>query len=71
MRCPNCGYEFDSEEEDLVLCEVAGCANLAEWEGWYEVRDPMLGTPTGLVQKRSVCSDHKYMLRGSGKDELD
>lgn len=35
----------------LPKCEVSGCNNLAEYEGWYRCKDTFLGTPTGLIQK--------------------
>jgi len=49
--------------EDTGQCEVAGCDEPAEYEGWYKVTDPM-GVPTGLIQLRRVCGDHKGALRG-------
>lgn len=59
-KCPNCGYV---EEE----CEVPGCHEPWEWEGWHKVKDPFLGTSTGLMQKRKVCDHHEYLLDGGEK----
>ena len=63
-KCPKCGYV---EEE----CEVSGCHEQWEWEGWYRVVDPFLHTPTGLMQKRKVCDEHGYLLDGSTDQELN
>ena len=49
-------------------CEVQGCNGPAEYEGWWRALDPFLGTPTGLIQRRTVCEKHKSLLIG-GKDE--
>lgn len=61
--CPNCGYKE-------IPCEVPGCKEEAEWEGWYRVVD-FTGNPTGLIQKRMVCELHKFYLIGYGKEETD
>lgn len=37
-------------------CNVSGCTNLSEWEGWDK------GSP--LMRKIHVCEDHKHLLRG-------
>ena len=52
-----------AEFETLHFCEVDNCTNLAEWEGWYKVRD-FSGNTTGLMQKRCVCEEHKCLLEG-------
>jgi hypothetical protein len=48
-------YEFDG------LCECHGCVNDAKWEGWITVVD-IFNIPTGSIQKRRVCDEHKYLL---------
>lgn len=62
--------EFDLNEvlEDLRFCEIEGCSQMARWEGWYSVKD-FSRNPTGLIQKRCVCNDHKTLLRG-GNNEI-
>jgi len=58
-ECPRCGYIERDEDE----CEVAGCHLPAEYEGWYKLRD-FAGIPTGLIQRRRVCSVHTSLLMG-------
>jgi len=48
FKCPHCG-------EEIVFCEVSGCTNVAEYEGW---------TGKELIRRRSVCEEHAPMLRG-------
>ena len=60
--CPICGYEE-------ILCEVSGCENEAEYEGWYRCTDPLLDTPTGLIQRRMVCIEHTTLLIGAEKEK--
>lgn len=66
MKCPCCGSEV---EEDI--CEVQGCTEVAEHEGWYRVLDPFLQTPTGLIQRRRVCGEHVNMLIGQVPNEAN
>jgi predicted amidophosphoribosyltransferase len=56
--CPECGSRFIME-----YCEVQGCENEAEWEGWYRAVD-FTGNTTGLIQIRKVCQEHKSLLIG-------
>ena len=56
MKCPKCGYV---ENE----CEVSGCHEPSEWEGWWRAIGPF-GLPTGLIQRRRVCEAHKILLIG-------
>jgi hypothetical protein len=51
-------------EEDAQLCECVGCPNKSIYEGWWKVKDST-GVPTGLVQKKKVCENHKYLLEGN------
>jgi hypothetical protein len=46
---------------DGPKCEITGCSNLAEYEGWWKVKD-FAGNPTGLMQKRKVCEFHVDLL---------
>lgn len=59
--CPCCGQPKPDHEPK---CEVQGCQNIGIWEGWYRCKDPLIGTPTGLLQRRQVCDEHKYLLEG-------
>ena len=56
IECPRCKYK-------PILCEVGGCEMPAYYEGWWRVKD-FSGTPTGLMQVRRVCEDHKDCLIG-------
>ena len=51
------------EEHNGPTCEVNGCLHLAEWEGWYRCLD-IAGLPSGLIQRRCVCEEHKKRLIG-------
>lgn len=57
------GDELISAIENVFPCEVTGCTELAEYTGWYRCKD-WTGRATGLIQKRSVCGGHTYMLIG-------
>ena len=50
----------------LPECEVEGCDNPAEWNGWYRYLDPLLKTPTDLIRKCNVCDLHRRMLIDDG-----
>ena len=52
-----------AEWNSLTFCEVDGCHNVAEWRGWHKVKD-FTGNPTGLIQRRLVCDEHKHLLNG-------
>jgi hypothetical protein len=49
-------------ESDVYLCECLGCPNEATYEGWWAVVDFTGAALTGLMQKRRVCEEHKYLL---------
>ena len=67
MSKENGRYETHWSRMRAAECEVGGCGNTATYEGWYRVRD-FTRNPTGLVQKRQVCSVHKYCLIGAEKE---
>lgn len=48
-------------------CEVDGCKNDADFEGWYRVFD-FAGQKTGLIQRRQVCEQHRHFLIGGQKE---
>lgn len=49
LVCPECGYEF-------IFCDVRGCENFAEWEGWMK---------RGVMNIRvRVCEKHKTLTIG-------
>ena len=50
----------------IQRCEVQGCKAAAEWEGWWRARDPLTGEPTGLIQRRAVCDEHRWLLIQEG-----
>lgn len=58
-KCPLCGHD-----DGLETCEVTGCHNIAEYEGWYRHLDPLLQTPTGLLSRIRVCHEHAPTLNG-------
>jgi hypothetical protein len=58
--CPKC-------LEVAPICEVAGCLEYAEWEGWYRCLDPLMRTPTGLIRIMNVCNAHRCFLIGGKK----
>lgn len=45
-------------------CDVDGCHEPAEYEGWYKVKDPA-GYSTGLMRKARVCEGHRGKLINS------
>lgn len=51
-ECPNCGHL-------IIQCEVPGCEEVAEHEGYFAD----VGALSGLRVK--VCNDHKELLRGA------
>lgn len=53
--CPKCGYSPTPED----ACDAGDCTNPAKYEGWVRVRDGF-GIPTGLIQRRRLCSEHSY-----------
>ena len=57
MKCGCCGQDVYTNG----ICQVHGCKNDAEFEGWYENKD-FSGTKTGYSRLVKVCSDHKCML---------
>jgi hypothetical protein len=61
--------EVKDEEglENWIKCEVSGCENFADYEGWVKTRDN-LGFPTNYIQKRNVCEEHKMLLIGFQKE---
>ena len=68
--CPECGASVpDDAERDE--CHAEGCHTEAVWEGYYRVKDPLLGTPTGLIQLRRVCDEHRCLLIGGKKEKAN
>lgn len=56
---------LDEEEisnlfEYVCFCDISGCQELAEYEGWIG---------NGLIRKVNVCERHKHLLRGYKEDE--
>jgi hypothetical protein len=51
------------------MCQVHGCQNSAEVEGWYESRD-FAGCPTGYMRLIKVCSDHKNVFVRKGEIDV-
>lgn len=49
-------------DEYFPCCEVQDCREAAVYEGWWRVLDSFLGTSSGLIQKRSVCEEHRSLL---------
>lgn len=47
------------------ICDIQGCTELSEWEGWMGNGSP----GSGLIRKVNVCNAHKHLLRGYS-DEL-
>lgn len=64
MRCPCCGCEFEE-----VICDVAGCDNPAEYEGWWRAKD-FTGNATGLIRLVQVCEEHRTLLIGAEDERI-
>lgn len=56
------------DDPEVFMCEVDGCYNDAEYEGYWRVKD-FAGIPTGLIQLRKVCPLHKSLLIGAEKEK--
>ena len=57
------------DENGPYRCEVTGCDGLAEWSGWNRRLDPVIGTPSGLIQRRCVYEEHKHLLLQRKEDD--
>ncbi len=60
-HCPTCTCKEG-------ICEVYECELLAEYEGWWRVKD-FAGIITGLIQQRKVCGSHVMLLIGKQEKE--
>ena len=55
---------FGIDRKPCPRCEVGSCDQSAEWEGWVRRLDPFTREPSGLIQRRNVCDEHRSILIG-------
>lgn len=55
---PACGYT------PVQRCQIRGCNETVEYDGWFRVVDPVFGKPTGLLQRLLACEDHAKQAIG-------
>ena len=62
MECMKCHNE-------IFPCEVRGCNQEAEYEGWYRGTDPFTGKPIPHIILIKVCEEHINCLISADKKE--
>jgi hypothetical protein len=52
-----------NETWEACKCQVSGCDEMADYEGWHRSRDGF-GVKTGMIRRLCVCLSHKSVLIG-------